>query len=106
MIGSFRIRRFTGEIVEGFRAVPHHLQRILHIASLPRSTHQPNIVFVILDVQDGLGGHGESCLSFCSCLSSHSAPIGPSGWFAWRKTFTASSIVRMSPASMALTSVR
>ena len=36
-----------------------------------------------------------------SCRFSHSAPIGPSGWLAWRSTVSASSAVRTSPASIA-----
>src|SRR5262245_44779172 len=47
-----------------------------------------------------------SPLSIRACRSSHSAPIRPSGWLAWRSTLTASSIVLMRPASMALMSVK
>jgi hypothetical protein len=50
--------------------------------------------------------HASPPLSFCSRRSNHSAPIGPRGWLACRMTFTASSSVRISPASMALISVK
>ena len=41
-----------------------------------------------------------------SCWASHSAPIGPSGWLAWRSTVRASSAVRTSPASIAPTNAK
>src|SRR5215831_6914913 len=106
MIGAVRIWRILREMVESFLAIAHNQERILHIDSRPGLAHQQNIVLVILDVEYGRWRHGESCLNARCCLFSHSAPIGPSGWLACRKTLTASSIALMSPASRALMSVK
>ena len=62
------------------------LERVFVEREQNRLAGRALLVLVILNVENGWRHHGASRLSARACRSNHSAPIGPSGWLAWRRT--------------------